>query len=39
MTMQHETKDQGFANNLPLQLAVLAVAVIIVLAIAWRYVW
>jgi hypothetical protein len=29
----------GFANNLPLQLTLLVVAVVVVLALAWKYVW
>ncbi len=37
--MDAQTSKGGFANNLPAQLAVLAVAVIIVLALAWRYMW
>ena len=38
MTTQTNTKG-GFANNLPAQMAVLAIAVAILLVIAWRYVW
>ena len=29
----------GFANSLTAQMVVLAVAVVILLLIAWRYVW
>ena len=29
----------GFANSLMAQMVVLAVAVVILLLIAWRYVW
>ena len=29
----------GFANNLPAQLGLLAVAVAILLVIAWYYMW
>ena len=38
MTTQTNTKG-GFANNLMAQMAVLAIAVAIVTAVAWRYVF
>jgi hypothetical protein len=37
--MTTQTNKGGFANNLAAQMAVLAVAVAILLVIAWRYVW
>jgi len=29
----------GFANNLPLQMGLLIVAAVIVIAIAWKFLW
>jgi hypothetical protein len=29
----------GFANNLSAQLGVLAIAVVVLLILAWRYMW
>ncbi len=37
--MNAQTSKGSFANNLLAQLVVLAIAVLIVLAIAWRYMW
>ncbi len=39
MNTQSQNKGSGLANNLPLQLGLLAVAVVIVLVIAARYLW
>jgi hypothetical protein len=38
MTIQTNTKG-GFANNLMVQMAALAIVVAIVLVVAWRYVF
>ena len=38
MTTQVGNKG-GFANNLPAQLGLLAVAVVVLLILAWRYMW
>jgi len=39
MTMQSEHHGHGLANNMAAQMALLAVAVAVVLVIAWYYVW
>ena len=39
MTMQHESRAHGLANNLWAQLALTAVVAAIVIALAWAYVW
>jgi hypothetical protein len=39
MTMQSENKWHGFANNLPLQLGVMGLVVMILIALAAHYVW
>ena len=39
MSMQGDNKSHGLLNNLPAQLALLAVAAIILIAIAWKYVF
>jgi hypothetical protein len=38
MNTQTENKS-GFANNLTAQLGLLAVAVVVLLAIGWSYLW
>ena len=38
MNVQTEKKG-GLANNLTLQMAVLVVAAIIIVALAWKYLW
>ena len=39
MTSQTEIKGSGFGNNLLAQLGVLMLAVAIMIALAWQYVW
>ncbi len=39
MTMQSEHHGHGLANNMAAQMALLAIAVAVVLVIAWYYVW
>ena len=39
MTMQSDNRGRGLANNLTAQLTVLAIAVVVVLLLAWRYIW
>jgi hypothetical protein len=39
MSMQSENKSHGLLNNLPAQLALLAVAAVVLIAIAWKYVF
>jgi hypothetical protein len=39
MTMQSHNKGHGLANNLWAQLSLLAVAAVIVIVLAARYVW
>ena len=39
MTTHNEIEHAGFANNLAAQLGVLVLAVAIVIALAWQYVW
>ncbi len=36
---QGKNKNRGFADNLPAQLALLAVAIVVLLIVAWRYLW
>jgi hypothetical protein len=38
MTMQRQ-KRHGLSNDLPVQLSLLAVLAVILIAIAWQYVW
>jgi hypothetical protein len=38
MTMQSQ-KRHGLSNDLPVQLSLLAVLAVILIAIAWQYVW
>ena len=38
-TLQTDDKTRGLANNLTAQFGLLTVAVIAVLAVAWRYIW
>ena len=38
MTMQSE-KGHGLSNDLPVQLSLLAVLAVILVGIAWQYVW
>jgi len=37
--MQSENKGRGLANNLTAQMGLLAVAVAVLLLIAWHYIW
>lgn len=39
MNMQSEHKGRGLSNNLAAQMGLLVVAVVILLLIAWYYVW
>lgn len=39
MTMQGESKRHGWANNLPLQLGVVAVIAAILVVLAANYIW
>ncbi len=39
MTMQTGNKGHGFANNLPLQMVLAAALIVIVIVLAWGYVW
>jgi hypothetical protein len=39
MTMQSDNKGGGLANSLTAQLSLLAVAVVVLLIVAWRYLW
>ena len=39
MTMQSENKGHGLANNMAAQMALLAVAVAVLIVIAWFYIW
>jgi hypothetical protein len=39
MTMQSDNKGHGLANNLWAQLSLLAVAAVIIIVLAARYVW
>lgn len=39
MTMQSDNKSRGLSNNLAAQLGLLAIAVIVLLVIASRYIW
>ncbi len=39
MTMPSEHQGHGLANNMAAQMALLAVAVAVLLVIAWYYVW
>jgi hypothetical protein len=38
MTMQSQ-KRHGLSSDLPVQLSLLAVLAVILIAIAWQYVW
>jgi hypothetical protein len=37
--MQSEHKGRGLSNNLAAQMGLLVVAVVVLLLIAWYYVW
>ena len=37
--MQSDNKGRGLANNLWAQVGLLAVVAVIVIALAWQYVW
>jgi len=39
MTMPSEHRGHGLANNRAAQMALLAIAVAVLLVIAWYYVW
>ncbi len=39
MTMPSEHHGHGLANNMAAQMALLAIALAVVLVIAWYYVW
>ena len=39
MTMQSEHHGHGLANNMAAQMTILVVAVGVLIAIAWFYVW
>ncbi len=39
MTMPSEHHGHGLANNMAAQMALLAIAVAVLLVIAWYYVW
>jgi hypothetical protein len=39
MTMPSEHRGHGLANNMAAQMALLAIAVAVLLVIAWYYVW
>jgi hypothetical protein len=39
MTMQSDNKSRGLSNNLTAQMAILAIAVVVLLLIASRYIW
>jgi len=39
MTMQREHRGRGLANNMAAQMTILVVAVGVLIAIAWFYVW
>jgi hypothetical protein len=38
MDVQASNKG-GFANNLPLQMGLLVIAAVIVIALAWKFLW
>jgi len=38
MSMQTQNRG-GFANNLPLQMGLLVVLAIIVIGLAWKFLW
>jgi len=38
-TLQADDKDRGLANNPAAQFSLLTVAVIVLLTMAWRYIW
>ena len=39
MTMQIDNKGDGLTDNLWAEMSLMMVLVVIVLALAWRYVW
>ncbi len=39
MTMQTNDKGHGLSSNMAAQLGLLTVAVVILLVIAWLYIW
>jgi hypothetical protein len=39
MTMQSDNKGHGLANNFWAQMAILAIVVIVVIALAAKYLW
>ena len=39
MTMHSEHHGHGLANNMAAQMALLGIAVVVLLVIAWFYVW
>ncbi len=39
MTMQSEHHGHGLANNIVAQMTLLGIAVVVLIAIAWFYVW
>lgn len=39
MTLQSENKGHGLADNLPLQLGLVAVVAFILIVLAWKFVW
>ncbi len=39
MTMQSSNKGHAFADNLPLQMGLAAAVIVIVVVLAWEYVW
>jgi hypothetical protein len=39
MTMHENKKGRGLANNFWLQMAILAIVIIIVIALAAKYMW
>lgn len=39
MAMQSENKGHGLASKVSVQMITLAVVVVIIIAVAWKYVW
>jgi hypothetical protein len=39
MTMRSDNKDNGLTDNLWAEMSLMMVLVVIVLGLAWRYVW
>ena len=39
MNVQSDYNRQGLLSSLPVQLGLLAVAVVVLIAVAWMYIW